>query len=815
MKRILAFALALLTMVCALPALSLAAENAPACTLVGTPDLPPVDNQGGVGCCASNAITYTQFTNAVSRYLHAVDPTITWNPSSGAKQYLFSPKYTYTYSGAGTAWVYDILKDHGCLTLTDSGFFKAADGGSLYRYNDQLVKSAVKWDVENDLMQKALNFRIKDYEQIWVTNDYLDPARSTVNGEKNVQITTSDKGRALLAKIKDSIDHGNVVVTGGMVGKWLFGEITGAGTLGQVGDKAIIGSAGTAGGGHQVAIVGYDDGVECSIAGITMRGAFQVVNSWGEGWGTGGYAWMFYDALNTVSEYEAFNEPGFYNNAMYLDTDASGKIIMNPAYASGHDQTATFKRVTNVNVNGTIYKAYTIYSEALGGYLAYSTVSSDYSLFVQETPDKNCYWAMIPYEDLATWNQFSKNNYDEKYLGSYWLCAVNRVTDDVTGYRFLDAGVSYGSVGRQVGFASLMGGAYPMAKSWYVEPDATVATKQSPIGIFAGRNESMTRTWTMDQFCFLDWAEDITAEMPELYVKVNVTTTNRESVYVTLHRRSATTGGGATSVIPSMIKYGYYNYHPDYDTFKWATLGGGTMTFSGVENGTAPETASLYFSYGSLLNDLPSGKNFTDYEWGVAVAAYRCTPVTVNSIELLNQAGEVLASVSLPADGLTLTPSTTSMSSRKTSTTYYMTLPTEANSYEVALESGGMQVTAPDRSFAMGESYTFKVEAPQGYVAENVIVRKDGVPLLGKNGVYSTVVASDCEITVTADLTRSSEQIPGDLNGDGTVSIQDVTKLLTAIARNAEYALVNDINGDGSISIQDVTKLLMLVGGAR
>lgn len=57
--------------------------------------------------------------------------------------------------------------------------------------------------------------------------------------------------------------------------------------------------------------------------------------------------------------------------------------------------------------------------------------------------------------------------------------------------------------------------------------------------------------------------------------------------------------------------------------------------------------------------------------------------------------------------------------------------------------------------------------------------------------------------------------IRGDVNGDKTVSIQDVTTLLALISGSegeySEYAA--DLNGDGILSIQDVTLLLTLIAG--
>ena len=51
-------------------------------------------------------------------------------------------------------------------------------------------------------------------------------------------------------------------------------------------------------GGHAVDAVGYDDGVKIknsNIGGIETTGALLVRNSWGTGWGNGGYGWLPYE----------------------------------------------------------------------------------------------------------------------------------------------------------------------------------------------------------------------------------------------------------------------------------------------------------------------------------------------------------------------------------------------------------------------------------------------------------------------------------------------------------------------------------------
>ncbi len=252
--------------------------------------LPPIGNQGALGCCASMAITYTQFTNAYSRYLESIDENSSFDPSSGNKAYLLSPKFTYNLAGAGTAWVYEILKEQGTLPMNLCDFSYDSAGGAINNTN------ASSWTATAGMWQQAQDYRISDYEQIWIGSDPYD-----------YKITTSVAGNLLIEKIKTALHNGNVVVTGGYPSRWQYTTISGTGSYGKTGEHAIYLSRNLSSGGHQVSIVGYDDEITCTVSGVTLKGAFLVANSWGKGWMDKGYTWMMYDALNLTSPYEALN----------------------------------------------------------------------------------------------------------------------------------------------------------------------------------------------------------------------------------------------------------------------------------------------------------------------------------------------------------------------------------------------------------------------------------------------------------------------------------------------------------------------------
>ena len=58
--------------------------------------------------------------------------------------------------------------------------------------------------------------------------------------------------------------------------------------------------------------------------------------------------------------------------------------------------------------------------------------------------------------------------------------------------------------------------------------------------------------------------------------------------------------------------------------------------------------------------------------------------------------------------------------------------------------------------------------------------------------------------------------VPGDVNGDGTVTSSDITALYNWLLSNDDSAIVNgDQNGDGDITSADVTTVYSIMLGNR
>ncbi len=555
---------------------------------------PTIDNQGGIGSCASQAATRNQFSNAVTKYAHSIYPNC--QRDSRNPEECFSPKFTYNLSGAGTVWVYEILKDHGAISEAEFPFEKNDLGGHIKKRGDEWIAKSAEWPCAYPgYMKKALKNRITAFDRLWFDDDVY-----------KCQLTTTEIGREVLNKIKASVVMGNFVVTGGYPSRWIYADIVNTGSYGKRGDVAVVAAAGTAGGGHQVTIVGYDDDVTCEFAGVMLRGAFIVSNSYGEKWKNEGYTYVMYDAVNNLSEFEALNNPEIYSGQMFITP--SRNLCMYSETQAMASQDLIFEVAGNAEVYGKSYTAYNIKDKESGKYIGYYEMADNRAIRFMDEAGSESLWCLVPYEDLKDHPKFISEEYKSEYEGSYWIYATGRDCSE-EGNRFLDAGVASSSPGRDLCLAGFNFGKYPAAKSWDVE--AADGTFVSKLGIRAGKGKKVERIWTFDQFCFTNWETDIVFGLPELYIEFELEAANRDGFFVVMTRTDK--DGNKEKYVPAMFRHGLANHHPKY-------CGEGEYnTFSGKVNGEA-ETGYFALSYSDLL-EFPKGKTALDYTWGFDVIA--------------------------------------------------------------------------------------------------------------------------------------------------------------------------------------------------
>ncbi|MBL0058250.1 MAG: hypothetical protein IPP35_03885 [Elusimicrobia bacterium] len=230
---------------------------------------PPIRSQGSIGSCAQWAGMYYCFThmNALARDLDA---------KNGGDAYRFSPKFTYNLVNGGVdagSWQSDgwsIAAKHGAATWAD------------WPYNSDFRG----WPLTATVWRNALNVRVQATGYVY-----------------NCDTPTG------LDQLKTLLVNGYVLTYATYINSWQYKTISN--DPGTSADDAFVGKnagfwiSGTSGG-HAMTVVGYNDAIWVDINGngtvdAGEKGALRIANSWGSGWQDGGFTWLAYDALKSVS----------------------------------------------------------------------------------------------------------------------------------------------------------------------------------------------------------------------------------------------------------------------------------------------------------------------------------------------------------------------------------------------------------------------------------------------------------------------------------------------------------------------------------
>lgn len=595
-------------------------------TLVGSKHLPPIDSQGSIGSCSAQAVTYTQFTVAVSQYINNVLKDTSWDPSSGYKRYIFSPKFSFVYSGAGTKYSYDILVDQGCLPLTVSTFYKPNDTGPIVNgagsvQNNKLSKS---WDVDEGELLQALKYRLTAYEEYEF--DTFNYDFKTAQGQNHLE------------KVKKSVSEGNVVVVCGWAYYWQYATIENAGTLGKKGDACIWAgvNGNSSDGNHAVSIVGYDDDITVTIGSATLKGAFQIANSWGDSYQNDGYVWMMYDAFNKVSEHPQLADEGYYSGSFaFYSTNKLSDARLKKMYGADENMLMDF---TNTGKMGKLddkeYPIYTVTDKIYGRYLS---VNSANKIIWADDLDEYCEFMFIPFEDYRAWSNIDiKEDEESEYVGSYLVCSVKMSKNTSKTKCFVSLTGSQNITGKEAalskpnGKGSLSNFAFMLAGYKNKGEESCVSSIKT---FYETAKSTVQRTGALYRTSFVRW-QDVRVGEKNLVVEVELEAVKREALKITLFRSDV--NGNVVSRLPQIIS----NIQKLDNPMNSPT---GDTRFDGDPSNGTMDKAFFGFGYNSLAN---LGEHYKpeDLLWGVTIKG-NVLGVNIKSIKLTDENGNVLSTI--------------------------------------------------------------------------------------------------------------------------------------------------------------------------
>ncbi len=230
---------------------------------------PPIRSQGSLNSCGSFSGVYYAMT-----YMYAMAKDL--DAKNGGDAMRLSPKWAYNMVNGGSNagswyyWAYEIGQKHGAASWEEFPY------DSNYR----------AWNIDAVTWENSLYRRFDQYG--YVANTHTDTG---------------------IEQVKQMLLNGYVLNIPTYINSWQWqtigDDLSTEDDDGFKGKRIVTWVNGRLGY-HAMTVVGYNDDIWVDINGNSIidsgeKGAFRIANSWGTGWGEGGYAWMSYDALKSQS----------------------------------------------------------------------------------------------------------------------------------------------------------------------------------------------------------------------------------------------------------------------------------------------------------------------------------------------------------------------------------------------------------------------------------------------------------------------------------------------------------------------------------
>ena len=81
-----------------------------------------------------------------------------------------------------------------------------------------------------------------------------------------------------------------------------------------------------------------------------------------------------------------------------------------------------------------------------------------------------------------------------------------------------------------------------------------------------------------------------------------------------------------------------------------------------------------------------------------------------------------------------------------------------------------------------------------------------------KRSAEIVFMQTGARLKVTINQGGGSGSIQGDVNGDGTVDVADISAIISVMAGTAEFAAA-DVNEDGSVDVADISNVITIMAG--